>query len=256
VHAAGAVGFSNDWELYESVNLEGTRNVLAAARQAGVRRVVHTSSIVAVGASKEPNLLDETAVWNLLSYRVPYITTKRLAEEAALAANGNELEVVVVNPGSVVGPDDFYGSEFGTLCQRFWKRRVPICFGGGNNFVDVRDVAQGICLAAEHGRPGERYLLTGENRTYLGFFQDLSRAAQRWIPCVRVPTAFAGFLAWVNETLDRRPGRRLHLSRAQAAVMGLYFYYAADKARRELGYEPRPLRDSLADAHAFWTVLH
>ena len=155
IHVAGAVGFDSAWETYYRVNVQGTRNLLDAARRAGVRRFVHTSSIVAIGASVTAASLDEDACWNLRSQRVPYVTTKRWAEESALAANGN-LEVVVVNPASVIGPDDFSDSEFGKLCRRFWKGRVPLYFGGGNNYVDVRDVAQGIRLAAERGRPGQR----------------------------------------------------------------------------------------------------
>src|SRR5262249_32175909 len=160
-HVAGAVGFGEDWEPFRRANVEGTRNVLAAARAAAVRRVVYTSSIVAIGAGPLPRALDETAAWDLGRLRVPYVTSKGLAEEAALAAAGGGLEVVAVNPASVLGPDDFAGSEFGTLCRRFWRGRIPFHFGGGNNFVDVRDVAEGHLLAAQCGRSGERYLLGG-----------------------------------------------------------------------------------------------
>jgi dihydroflavonol-4-reductase len=251
-HLAGAVGFDNDWQAYYRVNVQGTQNLLEAARLAGVRRFVHTSSIAAVGGSATPRILDETVRWDLRSYRVPYVTTKRLAEENALAANGRGLEVVVVNPGSVVGPDDFADSEFGTLCRRFWKGRIPFYFGGGNNFVDVRDVAQGIRLAAERGRPGERYLLTGDNRTYQGFFRDLAQAAQRTIPRLRLPNVLASVIGFVSDRLPSKESRRPYLSSSQAALMGMYFFFDASKARRELGYNPRPLRQALADAHAFW----
>lgn len=251
VHAAGAVDFGDDWAKLRAVNVDGTRTVLAAARAAGVRRVVHVSSIVAVGACETPRVLDETAPWNLGRFRVAYATTKGEGEQAALAANGGGLDVVVVNPGSVVGPDDFSGSEFGVLCKRFWRGRVPVYFPGGNNYVDVRDVADGIIRAAAHGRPGERYLLTGENRTLRDFLGDLARAAGRSAPRVGLPAwlgvGFAAAARWVT-----RRGRRPALTPGQARLLGLYFYFTCEKARRELGYEPRPLADTLADAHAFW----
>ena len=253
IHVAGAVGFDGAWETYYRVNVQGTRNLLEAARQAGVRRLVHTSSIVAVGASDTAASLDEKARWNLRSQRVPYVTTKRWAEECALAANG-KLEVVVVNPASVIGPDDFTDSEFGKLCKRFWKGRVPIYFGGGNNYIDVRDVAQGIRLAAERGRPEERYLLTGENRTYHAFFCDLCRTARQTIPRLRLPDALATVIGYVNDHVRRRGTKPPSLSSAQAALLGLYFYFDASKARRELGFGSRPLAQSLADAHAFWIM--
>lgn len=252
LHIAGAVGFEPDWDDYRRVNYQGTRNLLDAARRAGVRRVVHTSSIVAVGAGDEPVALDESATWNLGALRVPYVSTKRWAEDAARDANGAGLEVVIVNPASVIGPDDFSGSEFGTLCKRFWRGRLPIHFGGGNNFVDVRDVANGLRLAAERGRPGERYLLTGANRNYMAFFNDLCRAAGRSIPRMQLPSALAHLFGYIGDCLPRRPGKRPVVSAAQTALLGLYFYYDAAKAQRELGFSARPLAESLAATHAFW----
>src|SRR5437660_238442 len=97
VHVAGVVGFGGEWDLYYRVNVQGTHNLLQAARRVGVRRFVHTSSIIAVGGSTQPVLLDETAPWNLRRCRIPYATTKRRAEELALAANGSAMDVVVVN---------------------------------------------------------------------------------------------------------------------------------------------------------------
>ena len=247
IHAAAAVDFGGDWHAIRRVNVEGTRAVVEAARRAGVRRVVHLSSIVAVGATRRPDVQDETAAWRLKPLRVAYATTKREAEQAALAANGRGLEVVVVNPGCVVGPDDFSGSEFGTLCKRFWRGRVPVHFAGGNNFVDVRDVAAGALAAAVRGRAGERYLLTGENRRWQTFFQELVRAAGRPIPRVTLPGWLAPPLALV---LAR--GKRPALSADNAKFVGRYLFFSNAKARRELGFAPRPLRDSLADAFAFW----
>lgn len=254
IHAAGAVDFGDDWELCRSVNVGGTRAVLAAARAAGVRRVVHISSIVAVGAADTPRILDETAPWALGPYRVPYVTTKREAEDAALAANGRGLEVVVVNPASVVGPCDFTGSEFGTLCKRFWRGRVPVHFPGGNNFVDVRDVADGIAGAADRGRPGERYLLGGTNLTFARFFAELARAAGRPIPRVGLPRWLALGFAEAGRWVRRRPGKRPPITPGQARLLGLYFFYSSAKAGRDLGYAPRPLAQTLRDAHAFWTA--
>ena len=252
-HLAGAVDFAEDWQRFYSVNVEGTRCVLAAARAAGVRRLVHTSSIVAVGALPQPKILDERAVWNLGYLKVPYITTKRRAEEAVLAASESPPEVVVVNPASVIGPDDFFSSEFGTLCRRFWSGQIPLYFSGGHNCVDVRDVAEGHLLAAERGRAGERYLLTGTNRTYGEFFNDLTRSAGRSIARLRLPTGLAVLAAEITKHFqpqDERPALNPNLARMQ----GLYFFFDCAKARSELGYQPRPYRQTLADTHAFWAT--
>jgi len=251
-HVAGAVDFEEDWERFQRVNVDGTRHVLAAARAAGVRRVVHTSSIVAVGASPSPYARDETAVWNLGPLRVPYVTTKRRAEEIALAASGADLEVVVVNPASVIGPDDFTPSEFGTLCRRFWRRRIPLHFGGGNNFVDVRDVARGHLLAAERGRAGERYILGGHNRSFTAFFGDLARVADRPIFRLWLPDALGAVVARFNDRLRGQRTSRSYLNAAQTRMLSLFFTFRCDKAARELGYRPRPLRQTLVETHEFW----
>ncbi len=252
IHAAGAVGFDDDWTTYTRVNLDGTRNLLAAAKQAGVRRFLHASSIVAVGGAEEPRPLDESAAWNLGSLHVPYVTTKRWAEEAALGASCASMDVIAVNPASVIGPDDFTESEFGLLCKRFWKRRIPFFFGGGNNYVDVRDVAKGIRLALERGRPGERYLLAGENRLNHAFFGDMSRVARRAIPRVRLPNWTASFIGVVNDWVRSGAGKRPYLTATQVNLIGWYFFFSADKATRELGFRARPLAETLADTHAFW----
>ena len=312
-HLAGAVDFGNDWEPFQRANVEGTANVLSAARAAGVRRLVHASSIVAVGANRRPEPIDETTSWNLGGLQIPYVTTKREGEVKALAfahcsepaaqarefrpspllahrsepaAQAREFrpspllehrsepaaqargfrpspllalraqsdaqppEVVVVNPACVVGPDDYTASEFGTLCKRFWRGRIPFYFGGGNNFVDVRDVAEGMLLAAEKGQTGERYILGSENLTYSAFFSLLERVSGRRTFRIRLPNVLARFAARAIEacTHSRRPS----LSRSQARLMGLYLFFDCGKARRELGYVPRPLEAALADTHRFW----
>jgi dihydroflavonol-4-reductase len=260
-HVAGAVNFDSEWARLVQTNVDGTRHVLEAARQANIRRLIFTSSIVAVGASPEPILRDESAPWSLGHLPIPYVHTKRQAEELALAASDQRLEVVAVNPACVLGPDDFRASEFGTLCQRFWRGRVPFYFGGGgSNFVDVRDVAAGQVLAARHGRPGQRYLLGGVNRTYAAFFTELARLAGRPIFRLRLPSCLAQPLALLDTMYQRRrrqKGRstRPQLTLAQAALQGLYFFFTAHKAAAELGYQPRPFAQTLRDTHDFWQGL-
>jgi dihydroflavonol-4-reductase len=250
-HLAGAVDFSNDWSQCRRVNVGGTENILRAAAAAGVRRVVHASSIVAIGATRRPRRLDEQSPWGLHGKRVPYVTTKREAEEFALAFRGGP-EIVVVNPGSVIGPDDFSGSEFGMMCKRFWQGRIPLVFGGGNNFVDVRDVAAGMLLAATHGRPGERYILGGTNLSYTSFYSELASVAGRRIMRFRLPTVFARLGAAISDLMSKRRHKRPLLTSAQARLLGLFFYYDCAKARDELGYRTRPLAETIAATHRFW----
>jgi len=249
-HLAGAVDFGNDLAKCRHVNVDGTGNALQAAKAAGVRRFIQVSSIVAVGADQTPNALDETATWNLSRYRVPYATTKRQAEELVLQHSGQP-EVVVANPSCVIGPEDFAHSEFGTICKRFWRGRMPFYSGKGNNFVDVRDVAAGLMLAAEKGRAGERYILGGENLTYAEFFRMLARVGGRWRLRMRMPLVLVRLSALIADQLPRKKSRP-YLTRAQARLLGLWFYFDSSKAKRELGYAPRPVAESLVDSHEFW----
>lgn len=250
-HLAGAVDFENDWERFRLVNVQGTRNVIAAARRAGINRMVHTSSIVAVGANQRPFPLNETSTWNLRQCRVPYVTTKRQGEELALQSSDGGLQVVVVNPACVIGPDDFSKSEFGTLCYRFWRGRIPFHFGGGHNFVDVRDVALGHLLAAERGRPGERYILGGVNRTLTSFFGDLARVADRAIFRMRLPRGVGSVVAKFADRV-RKKGRRSYLTASQSRLLSLFFFYDCRKANRELGYQPRDFAETTRETHRFW----
>ena len=247
-HLAGAVDFKADWRRFHQVNVVGAANVLRAAQHAGVRRTVVTSSIVAVGASASPALLDESATWNLASLRIPYVTTKRQAEDLALGERFGAMDVVVVNPSCVLGPGDA-GSEFGVICQRFWRGRIPFYFGGGSNFVDVRDVALGHLAAAERGREGHRYLLTGTNLTWNDFFLELSRTANRSIPRVRLPAFLGEWFATCEDRVRGERSSRPNLSPAQARLMPLCFFFQHDKATSELGYRPRGLRETLAAAY-------
>src|SRR5690606_33625028 len=119
---------------------------------------VHTSSIAAIGAAPPRGTIDESASFNVGHLSIAYINSKHEAELEAMRLHGEGLPVVVVNPSFVFGPDDPTGTSMG-LVRRFLLRRIPAYVDGGLNVVDVRDVAQGMLLADERGRPGERYIL-------------------------------------------------------------------------------------------------
>lgn len=250
-HLAAAVDFAGDWDRFWHINVDYTRNLVTAGRQVGIRRLVFTSSIVAIGASQHPQPLDETAVWNLEKLAIPYVTTKRRAEELVLQEGQGGLDVVVVNPACVIGPDDWRGSEFGTLCKRIWKGRIPVYFGGGSNFVDVRDVALGHLLAAEKGTSGQRYILGGCNFTQAQFFAELARMAGRPIFRLRLPGLVGRLGARIAQHLGGS-NRRAYLTVPQARLFGWFFFYHSHKAQRELGYRPRAWDQTLADTHEFW----
>jgi dihydroflavonol-4-reductase len=252
-HLAGVVNFQVSFREAWEVNYGGTRHVYQVARELQVARLIYTSSLACIGATRTPELLDEKSSWPCFLKNIPYIYSKRVAEEYLLEQSGRVgPEVVILNPGALIGPDDYWRSEFGTLCRRFLRGRVPVSFPGGTNFVDVRDVAAGHLKAAIDGRGGERYILGAVNLSFANFSDALARAARKVRPRLVLPRALATVVARANEWFLRDSGRRSYLSPAQAALVGWYFYCSYRKATNELGYRPRPWHQTLRDTVQYW----
>ena len=234
---------------FEAVHMEAVRQTFAAANSHA--RIVHTSSIAAIGATRRPELLSEDSPFPKEPVRIDYVHAKRAAETAALALAGQR-DVVVVNPGYLLGPEDHDLSIMGRICQRFWLGRFPFAPPGGLNLADVRDVAIGHLLAAEHGQSGRRYILGGENRSYASFLELLATMAG-WKRCslMTAPAMALIALARVEELRCRRRNKKPFPSLHDARAASLFWYYRCDRAKTELGYEPRPLRQTIADTFAW-----
>jgi dihydroflavonol-4-reductase len=230
------------------VNVEGTRNVMEEALRAGVVRATLTSSSSAVGAAKPGETIDENHPFTVGRLGIAYINSKHEAELVSMRAAAKGLPLVIVNPSFVLGPDDPNPSgTSNALVRRLLLRRVPGYLDGAINVVDVRDVAMGHLLADERGHDGERYLLTGRNFTLQRLFADLSRIANVPPPPVRIQGRLA--LAGV-ETMELI-GLRLPTSADEVRSGTQWFTYRNDKAREELGWEPRPHEETLEDTVAW-----
>src|SRR5262249_9346447 len=189
--------------------------------------------------------------FNLAGVKLAYVQAKRAAEELAI---GSDRDVVVVNPGYLIGPEDYEQSVMGKLCHRFWRGRAPLAPPGGLNLVDVRDVAVGQLLAAERGARCRRYILGGENLTYGEFMRamaDVAGMRPRWLPTIPRPAFWLA--AVLGEARGRLRGKEPYPSLAHARLNRYYWFFSSDRARRELGYEPRKVRESLADAYAWYS---
>lgn len=247
-HTAGIVSASGrEPERMQEVHVLGTRNVLQAM-PAGAR-LVHSSSVVAVGASWVPQSLTEDSVFNLHDFAVDYVFAKRAAEELVQKAARSH-DVVITNPAYLVGPEDLESSLMGRLCLRFWKGRFPVVPSGGLNVADVRDVATGHLLAAERGRRGRRYILGGENCTFRQFLELLAEVAglrPRRLPSL--PTYAWHALAGLAECRAALTNREAFPSFEHVRIHRLFWFYRSERAERELGYHCRPLRDSLMDSY-------
>lgn len=237
-----------------AANVDGTRRVLAAARRAGVRRLVHCSSVVAVGLSGDGRPCTEDARWNLPERAMDdgYAATKRRAEELVREAAAAGLDAVIVCPTYMFGPRDVRPSS-GKLIVDVVRGKAPGWSPGFNNFVDVRDVARGMLLAAERGVAGRRYILGGENTCYRDIMATIARVAGVSPPARRVPRWVAAVLGLVGDAQERLSGREPLIN----SVVVRYafcpdFQFSSDRARAELGYASGPIEPAIADAIAWF----
>ena len=247
-----------DYAPLYAANVDGTRAVLAAAGDAGCRRVVYTSTVgvlrpPAPGAPS-PVPVDETALATVEEMTNPYKRSKWLAEEAAreLAAKG--LPVVIVNPTAPVGPRDVKPTPTGQVVVDFLRRAMPAFLDTGLNWVHVRDVAVGHILAAERGRVGERYILghAGGNWTLKQAFAELAAVSGVRAPRRQVPYWLALGAAHVDECLSRFTGRPPKAPLAGVRMARYKMFFTPAKAVRELGLPQTPPRQALADAVAWF----
>ena len=238
-----------------AANVTGTQHVIDACVAARVARLVHTSSVVAVGLSTDGRPCDETAEWNFDREGLldAYAITKHQAEQLVTGA-GDRLHAVIVNPTYMFGPRDARPSS-GKLIVDTVRRRVPGWTPGYNNFVDVRDVVRGMIAAWQRGRRGERYILAGHDLTYRAIFETIARVANVAPPRLPAPRAVAWLLGKWGDLVEARGGDPIVNSTQIRYAYTDKFRFASTKAARELGYAFGPLEPAIGDAIA-WFRAH
>jgi dihydroflavonol-4-reductase len=242
-HLAGSTSMrSRDRERVFEVNVTGTRNMVEEALRAEVERFVHTSSAGAVGPARPGGTADETQPFTVGHLGIAYVNSKHEAEVEALRAAAHGLELVVVNPTFVLGPDDPSGTST-SLVKRLMLRQIPFYVDGGLNIVDVRDVAAGHLLADQKGRPGERYILGGRNFTLGRLFTDIGRISGVPPPPIKV----APRLTNVAVAVGQRIGFPVPVSEDELRSAEQWWTYRSAKAKKELGFNPRPHEETLED---------
>lgn len=236
----------NPDELYRS-NVDGTRNILEAARSAGIERIVYTSTVGCIGIP-EGGIGDETQPVSIEMMSGVYKRSKFLAERVALEYAGAGLPVVIVNPTAPMGDHDFKPTPTGQIVVDFLNGAMPAFIDTGLNVVDVRDVALGHLLAAERGCPGGRYILGSENLTLRQILAELAAITGRKAPSLQLPYGVAYAAGVITTAMARVTGRppRAPLDAVRMAKKKMWVSH--EKAARELGYLPKPARIALARA--------
>jgi len=229
-------------------NVDGTRHVLEAAVAAGVERIVYTSTVGALGIPKDGSPGDEQTPVSLADMVGPYKASKFVAEEVAREFAARGAPVIIVNPSAPVGPWDVKPTPTGQMIVDFLRGKMLGSLDTGLNVVHVRDVARGHILAAQRGRPGERYVLGHVNLTLLEIFQALARLTGLAAPRFRVPYAVAWLAAAGMEGVARLIGGTPAVPLTAVRMARKRMFFSADKAVRELGLPQTPADRALGDA--------
>jgi dihydroflavonol-4-reductase len=209
-----------------------------ACRQAGVRRVVYTSSVAAIGIPPRGTIATEEQPYTPGSEKFVYSHSKYLAEKEVLEAVARGLPAVIVNPAVVIGPRDLNFIS-GSIIREVYRRRVPCALHGGMAVIAADDVARGHLAAAQKGRIGERYILVGENLTHCQILQIVAEVVGVPAPRLTLPRALLGPLARLLDCFNRISPWPPVVSGEQIRLSSEEFYFDGSKARRELGFQPR-----------------
>ncbi len=233
-----------------AVNVDGTAALMRAALDVGVERIVYTSSVATLGLHPDRRPADEDTPVSLEEMIGHYKRSKFLAEQAVRTLVREEgLPAVIVNPSTPVGPRDVKPTPTGRMILDAARGRTPAYVDTGLNIVHVDDVAEGHWLAFQRGRPGERYVLGGENLSLKEIFSRIAALSGHAPPRIRLPHAALYPIARAAEGWVRVRGRGRPLVTVDELRMSKkWMFFSSEKARRELGYEPRPAQDALRDA--------
>jgi dihydroflavonol-4-reductase len=235
-------------QMYRS-NVEGTRAIIRAAQEGGVRRVIYTSSVATMGFTRAGNIVDETSPVSVRNMVGHYKRSKFMAEQIALEAGQKGANVVVVNPTTPVGERDIKPTPTGRIIVDFLKRKFPAYVDTGLNLVDVSEVARGHLLAMEKAMPGQRYILGGTDLTLKQILDKLSALTNLPAPTMRVPHAVALGFAAFDQFFTGMILRKEPRATVDAVRMGRKKMFASSaKAERELGYKVLPIEDALRRA--------
>lgn len=247
-HLAGLITIAPGREaLLRQVNVLGTRNVVEAALRCGVRRLVYTASIHALVEPPHGVVIDERQPFDPERIPTEYGRSKAQAALEVLSGVGRGLDAVIACPTGIIGPYDFQPSEMGRLFLRVARRKMPLYVHGAYDFVDVRDVAQGLISAAAQGRRGESYILSGEAVSVRQLMAWLEECCGVRVPRLGLPVRLARPVARLAAFYARLSGGRPAFTEESVSILASNCCVSHEKASRELGYASRPLRETVAD---------
>jgi dihydroflavonol-4-reductase len=240
-------------ELYQT-NVTATKQLLRSASEAGVERIVYTSSVATLGRESSGRPADEQTPVTIDDMTGHYKRSKFLAEEDVKRLVRDEgIPVVIVNPSTIIGPRDIRPTPTGRMIEEAARGKIPAFVDTGLNVVHVDDVAMGHVLAFEHGKIGERYVLGGDDMMLREILEEIASLMGRRPPRVRLPRGAVMPVAYIAEFIARvrRSDNEPLVTVDGVRMSKTFMFFSSEKAKRTIGYAPRPARDALADAIAW-----
>lgn len=240
-HLAGLIGYTKSmYQQMVMTNVVGTQNIVDVCIKNEVKKLIHMSSVVAIGASFNKKVMSEDSEYNLTQLNLGYFETKRRAEQIVLdTARSNKLFALCLNPSTVYGPGDAEKGSRKTQIK-VAQGKFPFYTYGGVNVIHVKDLIQAMLKASEIGRSGERYILAGENITIKELFGKISQAAEVKAPWIGLPTWLIRLMGRISE---KGP-----VNSETAWTSTMYHWFDSSKARKELGLNPRPADEAIRDS--------
>jgi dihydroflavonol-4-reductase len=241
-------------EMY-AANVDGTRELLKLAREVGVKRVVYTSSVATMGFKMDGTIVDEDTPVSLAEMIGHYKRSKFMGEQEAIQAARAGQHVMILNPTTPVGPGDAKPTPTGRIVVDFLNKNFPAYVDTGLNLVDVDEVARMHVTALEHGTPGERYILGGENLTLKQILDRMSAITGLPSPSMKVPHSVAMIFAFFDENITGRLRGKEPRATVEAVRMGRKMMFASSaRAERELGFKVLPVYNALRSAIDWFTA--
>jgi len=252
--AAIVSSLERDRAMIQQINVEGTKLLFEAARQSGVKRFIHVSTVDTIGIDTQSDCTNEESKNDFSALNNPYSDTKKAAEDFLLSNKYSDIEVVIVNPGFMIGGFDTKGTS-SRIVSEIMHHKGIFAPRGGNSFVDVTDVCRGAIVAAQKGRNGERYILAGHNLTYKEFFTQVAYLCNRMAPIAVLPPFLTLKLASLAEHLALLIHKKPIVTRNDAFFSLLPHYYSSLKAEMELDYVINPLKPAIQEAINWYTLM-
>ena len=252
-HLASLVSITNDKiDMMRLVNIKGTQNVLEAAKESGVKKFIYTSSIHALERPEHGKVIDETLKFDSKNPAGPYDQTKAEASILAQKAAAEGLNVTIVCPTGVIGPYDFSRSEMGEMFLSWMKKKPSLSLNATFDFVDIRDVAKGHILAAEKGRKGETYLLSGVDIKISRLRAMVQQAMGIKSVEIIFPFWFAKAIAPLAEVWYKITRTKPRLTSYAIETLLSNSDISCGKACKELGFSARPIEETVKDTVLWW----